>query len=151
MHTINSLSKTHIVLYADDDSDDLMLIQDAFADFASNIEVVTFGDGKQAVSYLQNLSGLDHAPCLIVLDINMRLMSGKEALAAIRTMERFENIPIILFTNSSLLHDKNFASQYNAGFITKPFDMKEMQSIPSQLMEYCPDEVKDAIEKKATS
>jgi CheY-like chemotaxis protein len=151
MHTITSLSKKHIVLYADDDADDLMLIREAFDDFASNVEVVTFGDGKQAVTYLQNLSPNDPAPCVIVLDINMPLMSGKEALAAIRTMERFENIPVILFTNSSLLHDKNFATQYNAGFITKPFDMNEMQNIPSQLMEYCPDDVKDAIEKKATS
>lgn len=148
MNTAKSPSNKYTVLYADDDSDDLMLIRDAFNDFASNIEVVTAGDGKQALLYLNNLTPLDPAPCLIILDINMPLMSGKEALVVIRTMERFKDIPVVLFTNSSLLHDKNFAVQYKAGFITKPFDMKEMEDIPSQVIEYCSDEVKETIIKK---
>ena len=43
----------NIVFYADDDTDDLELVQDAFSQYAHNVEVVTAKDGSQALSYLQ--------------------------------------------------------------------------------------------------
>lgn len=148
MEMTKAIGAKLIVLYADDDADDLMLIQHAFASYASNIDVVTVSDGKQALSYLESLSLLDPEPCLVILDINMPRMNGKEALQAIRRIKRFENIPIVLFTNSSLPLDKNLAEQYQAGFLTKPLDAKEMQMIAARFVEYCNEEVKEKIQKR---
>jgi chemotaxis family two-component system response regulator Rcp1 len=61
----------NIVFYADDNTDDLELVQDAFARFTNNVEVVTAKDGVQALSYLQSLNMQVPKPCLIILDINM--------------------------------------------------------------------------------
>ncbi len=138
----------HIVLYADDDPDDLMLVQEAFASYTNNVEVVTATDGSEALSYLEGLGPLDPAPCLIILDVNMPRMNGKEALKAIRSRERFEEIPVTLFTTSSLPLDKAFAERYKAHFITKPIDVMQMAIIADQFVEHCTDEIKKNIQKR---
>ena len=53
---------TNIVIYADDDADDLELVQDAFAQYSNNVEVVGFMDGVTVLSYLQSLSSMDPEP-----------------------------------------------------------------------------------------
>jgi CheY-like chemotaxis protein len=138
----------HIVLYADDDDDDLMLVQEAFANYASNVEVVTASDGSEALMYLENLSPHDPAPCLIILDVNMPRMNGKEALKEIRRRERFGEIPVALFTTSSLQLDKTFAEKYRASFITKPIDINQMAFIADQFVEHCTDEIKKNIQRR---
>jgi CheY-like chemotaxis protein len=148
METVKAIATRHIVLYADDDADDLMLLQLAFDEYAANVEVVTAWDGKEALLYLESLSPADATPCLIILDVNMPRMNGKEALKAIRSMKRFEATPIVLFTTSSFLPDKALAEEYNAGFMTKPLEAKEMQAIAAQFVEHCSDEVKKNIQKK---
>ena len=94
-------TQKNIVFYADDDTDDLELVQDAFANYANNVEVVTAINGMQACSYLQSLSDEDPSPCLIILDVNMPLLSGKDVLVRLRSMPRFDPIPVVLFTTSS--------------------------------------------------
>ena len=44
------------------------------------------------------------------------MLNGKETLLKIRQMERFEKVPVVLFTTSCTDFDKNFARKYNAGF-----------------------------------
>lgn len=149
MEIARAIETRFVVLYADDDADDLALTQHAFTSYASNIDVETVSNGKQALSYLKGLGPHDPTPCLVILDINMPLMNGKEALHAIRSIKRFEDIPIVLFTNSSLPLDKILAQQYRAGFLTKPLNAKEMQLIPAQFLNYCPEEVKEKIQKKS--
>ena len=94
----NEVSARNVILYADDDQDDLMLVKDAFNRYSTNIEVVTVENGSEALSYLNNLSEIDPVPCLIILDINMPLLNGKEALKEIRVMERFKHTPVVLFS-----------------------------------------------------
>jgi len=148
MEIAKAMETRHIVLYADDHADDLMLMQLHFNEYAAGVEVVTACDGKEALLYLENLRPADAAPCLIILDVNMPRMNGKEALKAIRGMERFKDTPIVLFTTSSFLPDKTLAEEYRAGFMTKPLEAKEMQAIAAQFLEHCSAEVKKNIEKK---
>jgi CheY-like chemotaxis protein len=144
--TKSSLPK-NIVFYADDDNDDLELVQDAFARFSTNVEVITAKDGNQALTYLQNLDGSDPKPCLIILDVNMPMVNGKEVLKQIRNMEEFESVPVILFTTSSMPQDKSFAEKYNAGFVTKPLDVSQMEVITELFIDHCTDEIKKKIRR----
>ena len=126
-----------IILYAEDDEDDQQLIKDSLSKYSSDIEIVIRNNGVEAISYLNNLSASEPAPCLIILDINMPRMNGIEALKQIRENQRFNKIPAILFTTSSQLLDKKVAAEFNAGFITKPIDTVQMKSIAKTFVESC--------------
>ena len=140
-------SPKNIVLYADDDPDDLELVQDAFFRYAQNVDVVTAGDGMRVLSFLRNLGKEDPAPCLIILDINMPGLNGKETLRQLRTIERFESVPVVLFTTSSMPADRTYAQQFNAGFVTKPLDLAQMEVITELFIDHCTDEIKKNIRR----
>lgn len=138
----------HLVLYADDDRDDIRFVEEAFSENAVNVELITAYDGVEAINYLQSLSVLDPDPCLIILDVNMPRLNGKEVLERIRKMERFEKTPVVLFTTSSLDPDRKFAQKYNAGFVTKPLNARQMNLITDQFIEHCTDEIKKNIRRR---
>ena len=97
----NSTTARNVVFYADDDLDDLELVKDAFAQYSKNVEVLTATDGSKALSYLSNLKKYDTLPCLIILDVNMPVINGKETLLRLREIEHFQDVPVVLFTTSS--------------------------------------------------
>lgn len=143
------MSAKNIVLYADDDMDDIQLVYEAFSKHSQNVELVTFSDGLQTLSYLNSLPDTEPSPCLIILDINMPRMDGKEALVKIRDLKRFQEIPAILFTTSSLNKDMEFAQRHKAAFITKPIDFTQMDIIANSFIEHCTDEIKKNIRRQA--
>jgi CheY-like chemotaxis protein len=138
----------HIVLYADDDPDDLALVMEAFQEYANNVKVITAADGGQAIAYLKRFEEKQTAPCLVILDVNMPVMNGREVLEKLRQMDYFSATPVVLFTTSSSPVDKHTASRFNAGFITKPLNMQQMELIAEQFIEQCSDEIKKMISKK---
>jgi CheY-like chemotaxis protein len=138
----------YVVLYADDDQDDLDLVLDAFARFTDNVDVITAQDGYEALSYLKNLPLLEPSPCLIILDMNMPRLDGKETLMAIRSLKRYQDVPVVMFTTSSFPLDKDFADRNGAGFITKPLDLKQFSAIAEQFISHCADEIQRNIQRK---
>lgn len=134
------MSTKNVVLYADDDTDDLQFIKEAFSPFSTKIELVTVADGLEAIQYLEGVSSENSTPCLIILDINMPRLDGKETLKKIRELHRFKDIPVILFTTSSQKTDEEFAKKYNAGFITKPVDYLELDAIANLFINHCSEE-----------
>jgi CheY-like chemotaxis protein len=123
----NDTNEKYTIFYADDDEDDLFLIKDAFEKYHQYVNVVTATDGQEMLRHLQQLPADAPSPCLIILDINMPRLNGKETLKAIRSMQRFEKTPVVLFTTSSFPVDREFAEKYNAGFVSKPFTMQQIQ------------------------
>lgn len=138
---------THLVLYADDDADDIKFVEESFSETTTNIELITAYNGLDLLKYLERLSPFDPDPCLIILDVNMPLLNGKETLLRIRDMQRFRNVPVVLFTTSSTELDKSFARKYNAGFVTKPLNNAQMRNITDRFIEHCSDEVRKTIRK----
>jgi CheY-like chemotaxis protein len=138
----------NIVFYADDDVDDLELVQDAFNRYTNNVEVVTAKDGVQALSYLKSLNEHTPTPCLIILDINMPVLNGRDVLKKIKEMPPLASVPVVLFSTSSSAMDKEFAKKYEAGFVTKPLDVSQMEMITELFVEHCRDEIKRTIRKR---
>lgn len=134
-----------LVLYADDDPDDLTLVAEAFLRYSSNVELVTAFNGAETLEILEGLGDEDPLPCLIILDVNMPRLNGKETLLKLREMPRFEEVPVILFTTSSMHFDKSFAAKYGAGFISKPLNSRQMGLIIDQFIDHCAEEVRKQI------
>ena len=143
-----SISPKNIILYADDDMDDLQLVEDAFSNFATNVDVVTVSDGMKALNYLKALKPLQAKPCLIILDINMPRVNGKEVLQEIRRTQEYKDIPVVLFTTSSLEQDKEFALRHNAGLITKPLDVRQMEMITLEFIDHCAEDIRKLIRRE---
>lgn len=141
------LAPTNLVVYADDDPDDIELVEEAFRQFANNVDVATFPDGITALSYLRSLSDTEALPCLIILDINMPVLNGKEVLVRLRQINKYEAVPVVLFTTSSMPVDREFAREYNAGFVTKPLGFEQMKIITQQFINHCTEETQRKIRR----
>jgi CheY-like chemotaxis protein len=133
------------ILYADDDPDDVELLKEAFASMAENIELITCANGVEALQYLKTLPAEESTPCLIILDINMPVLDGKQTLVHLRSLNRFANTPVVLFSTSSDNREKDFARQHKAGFITKPLDVREMAKIADSFIDHCTEDIKRSL------
>lgn len=135
----------NLVLYADDDIDDVEMVKDGFSANTQNVELKTFSDGDEVIDYIKVLATQKVKPCLVILDINMPRMNGRDALLQLRAFDEFEKVPVIMFTTSSNKIDKQFAKDNNAGFITKPIDVKQLNIIVNHFIDHCEDSIQQSI------
>jgi CheY-like chemotaxis protein len=131
----------HIILYAEDDPDDVLIVKQAFEHFDGTIQVIDQPDGRHALRCLEELNRSGLLPCLIILDMNMPAMNGRETLVKIRTSPEFRHIPVVLFTTSSSKMDQEFAGQWNADFITKPVLYSDLEMLARTFVERCDSEM----------
>lgn len=132
---------THIVLYAEDDMDDLYLVSQAFKQFDESIKLLHAPNGFETLRLLEDLKSDGMLPCLLILDINMPVMNGKEALSLIKQSNDFKHIPAILFTTSSAEGERIFAEKWGADFITKPLMFEELEQLARTFVDHCHSEV----------
>lgn len=130
----------HTILYAEDDLDDLFILRQAFEKH-NHVNVMHAPDGKMAMHILEELAKKKELPCLVILDINMPVMNGRETLQAIRKSTDLHKLPVVLFSTSSSAADKMFAETYEAILITKPVDFSNLEKIASQFIERCDFEI----------
>lgn len=143
----HSFPPKSLVLYADDDPDDVELVQESFSRYSDHIQLTCFSDGQELLHYIKSIDSSDPMPCLIILDINMPKVDGKETLMHLKKTNGFSSIPIVLFTTSSLPTDVEFAKRHGAGCITKPLDHRQMSVIIDQFIDHCTDDVKRRIKR----
>ena len=115
------------ILVCDDDEDDRMLTEQALEDAHVSNDVRFVQDGEQLLDYLYQRgeyageTGTAPRPGLILLDLNMPKMDGREALKIIKGDKMLHDIPIVVLSTSSL--DMDIVKSYQLGvnsFITKP-------------------------------
>ena len=88
----------HTIFYAEDDLDDLFIVKQAFQTYDGAIKIIHANNGLEALEVLQELCEVDTLPCLILLDINMPGMDGRETLIRIKQHERLKHIPAAMFS-----------------------------------------------------
>lgn len=131
------MNKSYTILYVDDDHDDLMLIADAFERYTDYLKVVHAHNGLEGLSMLKKMQDNESLPCLVIIDINMPKMDGKEMLRTIRSNKDFQNLPVILFSTSNSEKDKDFAESLDADFITKPVSFPNLESLIAEFVSKC--------------
>jgi CheY-like chemotaxis protein len=131
----------HTILYAEDDLDDLFIVQQAFQKYDDSISVIHAGNGQKAIEYLNGLEKDDLLPCLIILDMNMPGMDGRETLVRLKQSPEYNAIPVVIFTTSSNEPDKDFATKWGADFITKPLAYSELELLAKRFVDKCNFEV----------
>ena len=76
-------------------------------------------------------------PCLIVLDLNMPYLDGRQTCRRIKNEPRLDGIPIIVFTSSHNPNDKVLFESQGVEFITKPEDFSSLQAIVKHMLDVC--------------
>lgn len=128
----NPVSQEKIVLYADDDSDDRSWVSEACRVIGSSLKIHFVENGKQVLEYLRKEA--EQLPSLIVLDLNMPEMDGRQTLQQLKNHPSFKQIPVAIVTTSNNRIDREVCNRLGASlFLTKPDTHIQWQDIIRQL------------------
>jgi CheY-like chemotaxis protein len=135
-------SKLFRILLADDDPDDRVLTQDAIREIDLNSELRFVENGEELISYLLRKEKFadplcSPRPSLILLDLHMPKMDGREALKIIKSNPQLRCIPIIVLTTSRA--EEDILRSYDLGvnsFISKPVSFEALVEIMRALSKY---------------
>jgi CheY-like chemotaxis protein len=133
---------TPLILMADDDEDDRLLIKDAMAECQMTDNVRFVHDGEELLDYLLHRGKFadpssSPAPGLILLDLNMPRKDGHQALREIRAHADLRRIPVVVFTTSKA--DREVAAIYESGansFVPKPTGYEALVNIMKTISQY---------------
>lgn len=131
-----------VILMADDDLEDQFLVKEAFEEVYLRNPLEFVNDGVELLEYLRRegkYSSLKGAPLpgLVLLDLNMPRMDGREALQEIKRDEALQKIPIIVLTTSKA--DEDIIKSYNLGansYIVKPVTLDSLMKVARSVGEY---------------
>ena len=125
------------ILVADDDEEDLELIETAITDVEPAADLHKVTNGKAVLEYLDNQPD-DKLPCLIILDYNMPELNGSEVLALIYKEERYGNIPkVILSTSGAPMHVNDCISKGASEYFIKPNNMGDFVKLAKRMLDHC--------------
>ncbi len=127
------MSSYKLVLYADDDSDDRAWISEACKAVNAAWAIEFVENGREVLEFLYKLPSSD-LPDLIVLDLNMPELDGRQTLQKIKAHPLYQQIPVAIVTTSSNNLDKDICKRLGASlFLIKPDSYIEWQTIIHKL------------------
>jgi CheY-like chemotaxis protein len=127
-----------IVLHIDDDEEDRMLLEGALKEQDPHIIVRQADSGSAALSFLKQSKHFNDLPCLIVLDMNMPDMNGKEVLNEIKKDKELASLPLVIFTTASKKTYEDLTAKNNIELITKPSSPSELLDSVRKMLNFCP-------------
>jgi CheY-like chemotaxis protein len=117
------LSSKPILLIEDDDVD-VMTVNRALQDSKVTNQVVSLGNGEEAIEYLRNENSVK--PNIILLDLNMPKMDGTEFLRIVKADKELKKIPVVILTTSNSERDVVEAFELGAaGYMVKSVDYEK--------------------------
>ncbi|MCY7421778.1 MAG: response regulator [Chitinophagaceae bacterium] len=126
-----------IIFLADDDSDDLELLEEAFMGLESTVIINKVSSGKEALAYLNNCS-VEKLPCLIILDYNMHDLTGVEVLKKLYQNPEFKTIPVIIWSTSNAPIYKELSMKEGAiKYFEKPDNFEGIKKLALKMFHFC--------------
>jgi CheY-like chemotaxis protein len=139
---MNDHDKPVVILMAEDDADDRLLVQEALMETAWHGELRFVQNGEDLLDYLFRRGSYAQPaeaprPGLILLDLNLPRKDGREALREIKADLTLRRIPVIILTTSKA--DTDIEGLYDLGansFISKPAKFDSLVNVMKALRQY---------------
>ncbi|MDQ1625614.1 MAG: hypothetical protein QOJ49_1112 [Actinomycetota bacterium] len=134
-----TLARQIEVLLVEDDPGDVLMTREAFEDHKVQNQLHVVNDGVEAMAFLRREG--EHAqaprPDLVLLDLNLPRMDGREVLNAIKSDPDLASIPVVILTTSEAEEDvlRSYSLHANA-YVTKPVDFERFIKVVRQIDEF---------------
>ena len=130
---MKSVSSKPVILYAEDDLDDFDALNGALHQITDKYELRWAKNGEEVVSYFVDPEA--PFPSLIVLDLNMPIMDGKQTLQWIKGQDEIRDVPIMVFTTSSREEDVKLCQTHKCTFFRKPTLYRDLLHIVQTMLQ----------------
>jgi CheY-like chemotaxis protein len=127
------------ILIVDDNTTDLVIMREAFADTQIDAVLDVAINGEEAMKYLRRVGEFAKSPRpdLIILDLNMPRKNGHEVLHEIKSDPLLLRIPVIVLTTSQAEEDVSRAYAAHANcYIRKPVDFVEFEKVMATIEKF---------------
>jgi CheY-like chemotaxis protein len=127
------------VLLVEDSPGDVRLTREAFQDVSRAVELHVATDGIEAMAFLRREGRHVTAPRpdLILLDLNLPKMDGREVLAHIKASEEFKTIPTVILSTSTAQMDIALSYQLLANcYLSKPVQLDHFESLVKSINDF---------------
>lgn len=125
------------ILYVDDDADDRDLLWEVMQKVAPDLKVTFAENGLQALELLNETEQTRCLPCLIVLDLNMPFLDGRQTFERIKANPQLSGIPLAVLSSGESPADKAVFGKEGVPYFAKPIDFKTMETIASRMAHLC--------------
>ena len=127
------------VLLVEDDPGDVLLTRESFGEQADRYQLAVVDNGEEALAYLRKEG--EHAdaptPDLVLLDLNLPRVDGREVLAQVKGDERLRAIPVVVLTTSEAEEDVLRSYQLHANaYVTKPVELQQFVDTVRRIPEF---------------
>lgn len=137
---LNNNSRERPILVADDDDDDRLLTADALRECGCGSDIHWVENGKQLLDYILRRNGYTFLagyplPRLVLLDLNMPLKDGRQALVELKNCALSEPVPVVIFTTSRSEYDIEFTFRWGAHmYVPKPSRYRQLVDVTRSLL-----------------
>jgi two-component system, chemotaxis family, response regulator Rcp1 len=127
----------HILLIEDNEGD-IVLLQEALSETKLSVQLSCVRDGEDAISFLQQGGKYttEKWPDMILLDINLPKIDGKEVLKFIKTNPGLAMVPVIILTTSSSEKDMQDAYANHADCFIKPVSLESFVNVVDTIEDF---------------
>lgn len=125
------------ILIADDDEEDLELMEEAILGTESNALLHKVKNGKALIEFLQKTNP-NQLPHLIIMDYNMPELNGAEVLSQLRSQPHYSSIPVVvLSTSNAPLHQQECKANGASEYFVKPNTLRELDDLAKKMLAFC--------------
>jgi two-component system, chemotaxis family, response regulator Rcp1 len=127
------------ILLAEDNEDDVVLMRHGFELAKLAVELHHVENGQECMNFLRKTGKYANAPTpdIVLLDLNMPIMSGREVLAELVADDKLNHIPVVILTTSA--EDQDILNMYKlrcSSYIVKPVDFDQFLRVIRGIGDY---------------
>ncbi len=135
----NTVDRSVIILLVEDNPGDVRLVREALTEADWSVTLNVVGDGVEAIDYLRKQGRFTEAerPDLVLLDLNLPKLGGREVLDDIKNDPDLKRIPVVVLSTSKAQQDVLLTYEGHANcYITKPADFDQFAKIIRTIEEF---------------